>query len=211
MIKVAVISSNGRVARLVVDELVKRGYYVTGFGREETNQSKAQNYIKKDLFDLTKEDLKKFDVVVDAFGTWTPETLHLHVKVINFLSDLLSGTDIRLLVVGGAGSLYMDADHTLQLVETPDFPKEYYALAKAQTDALDELRKRTDVKWTFVSPAADFQSEGECTGEYILAGDEFTLNSRGESVISYADYAIAFVDEIEKGNHIQQRISLVRK
>lgn len=123
----------------------------------------------------------------------------------------MANSDARLVVVGGAGSLYVDPELTVQLVETPDFPKEYYALAKAQTDALDVLRKRNDVKWTFVSPAADFQADGERTGEYILAGDQLTLSSRGESIISYADYALGFADEIEKGNHIQERISLVRK
>lgn len=77
--------------------------------------------------------------------------------------------------------------------------------------ALDELRKRDDVKWTYISPAGDFQAEGERTGNYILAGEELTLNEKGESIISYADYAIAMVDEIEKGTHIKQRISVVRK
>lgn len=67
------------------------------------------------------------------------------------------------------------------------------------------------VWWTFISPAGDFQADGERTGEYLLAGEELTLNSRGESIISYADYAIAMVDEIINGNHIQQRISVVRK
>ena len=67
------------------------------------------------------------------------------------------------------------------------------------------------MRWTFISPAGDFQAEGERTGEYILAGEELTLNNRGESIISYADYAIAMVDEIVNGNHIQQRISVVRK
>ena len=184
---------------------------MTGFARDGKNNSKAQNYVQRDLFKLTKEDLAEFEVVVDAFGTWQNETLHLHVEVIKYLSDLLSETDARFIVVGGAGSLYMNSEHTLKLFETPNFPKEYYALAKAQSEALDELRKRTDVKWTFVSPAADFQFKGEFTGKYILSGEEFTVNTNGESIISYADYAFALVDEIEKGNHIQQRISLVRK
>ena len=83
-------------------------------------------------------------------------------------------------------------------------------LAMAQGKALDELRARNDVKWTFVSPAGDFQADGERTGAYILAGEELTLNSKGESIISYADYAIAMVDEVEKGNHLKQRISVVR-
>jgi putative NADH-flavin reductase len=76
--------------------------------------------------------------------------------------------------------------------------------------ALAELRKRDDVKWTYISPAGDFQADGERSGKYILGGEELTLNDRGESIISYADYAIAMVDEIEKGDHIQQRISVVR-
>ena len=67
------------------------------------------------------------------------------------------------------------------------------------------------MKWTFVSPAGDFQADGERTGKYILAGEEFTLNSKGESIISYADYAIAMIDEVTKGNHIKQRISVVRE
>ena len=67
------------------------------------------------------------------------------------------------------------------------------------------------MKWTYISPAGDFQAEGERIGQYILGGEELTLNERGESVISYADYAIAMVDEIEKGDHIRQRISVVRK
>ena len=75
--------------------------------------------------------------------------------------------------------------------------------------ALDELRTRTDVKWTYISPAGDFQADGIRTGKYILGGEELTLNSRGESVISYADYAVAMVDEALEGNHIQQRISVV--
>ena len=75
--------------------------------------------------------------------------------------------------------------------------------------ALGELRKRSDVKWTYLSPAADFQADGPRTGKYILGGEELTLNSKGESVISYADYAIAMIDEAVSGGNIQKRISVV--
>lgn len=211
MTKVAVISANGRVGSLVVKELVERGYDVTGFGRKAQNTTAAQTYIQKDLFELTKADLAEFEIVVDAFGTFAPETLHLHVEVIKHLTALLAGTKTRLLIVGGAGSLYVDPEHKTQLVDTPDFPAEFFALAKAQTDALTELRKHDDVDWTFISPAADFQVDGKRTGEYILAGEELTLNNRGESIISYADYALAMVDEIQNGDHIKERISVVGK
>lgn len=74
-----------------------------------------------------------------------------------------------------------------------------------------ELRERKDVRWTYISPVGDFQAEGEKTGKYILGGEELTLNEKGESIISYADYAVAMVDEITEGSHIQERISVVRK
>lgn len=208
--KIAVVSSNGKVGRLVVAEALRRGFEVTGFARSE-NKSEAKQFVKKDIFDITAADLAGFDAVVDAFGTFAPDTLDLHTKSLMHLADAVANTQTRLLVVGGAGSLYVNKEHTLQLLDTPEFPKEYYPLAKAQTDELVALRKRNDVKWTFVSPAAVFDPEGKRTGEYILGGEEFTLNERGESVVSYADYAVAMVDEIETGNHVQQRISVVGK
>ena len=207
--KIAVVAANGKAAGKIITEAVSRGLYVTGFGRNENNTD-AQNYIRKDLFDLTTEDLKGFDAVVDAFGAWTEETLPLHSTSLKHLCDILSGTDTRLLVVGGAGSLYVNPEHTMTVSDGPDFPDIFKPLASAMAKALGELRERSDVKWTYISPAGDFQAEGERSGKYIPGGEELTLNERGESVISYADYAIAMVDEIEKGDHIQQRISVVR-
>ncbi|WP_418969767.1 NAD(P)-dependent oxidoreductase [Alloscardovia omnicolens] len=96
-----------------------------------------------------------------------------------------------------------------RLLDTDDFPAEFKPLATAQSKALDELRERSDVQWTFVSPAADFVADGERTGAYTLAGEELKLNSHGESVISYADYAIAMIDEAVDARHVQQRISVV--
>lgn len=208
--KVAVVCANGRVGKLVVKEAIDRGLDVTAIAKGE-NQSAAEKYICKDLFDLTTADLEGFDVVVDAFGAWAEEELPNHTKSLMHLCDILSGKKTRLVVVGGAGSLYVNPEHTAVVSDGPDFPPQFLPLAKAQGKALEELRKRNDVQWTFISPAGDFQADGERTGEYILAGEELTLNSRGESIISYADYAIAMVDEITKGNHIQQRISVVRK
>ncbi len=208
--KVAVVCANGKAGKLIVKEAVERGLDVTAVVRGE-NQTVAKNVIQKDLLDLTTADLESFDVVVDAFGAWVEETLPQHSTSLKHLCDILSGKETRLLVVGGAGSLYVNPEHTAQVMDGPDFPNVFKPLAAAQGKALEELRLRNDVKWTFVSPAGDFQAEGERTGEYILAGEELTLNDKGESIISYADYAIAMVDEITKGNHIQERISVVRK
>ena len=207
--KIAVVAANGKASRAIVEELVARGHAVTGFARS-ANKSAAQEFVQKDILDLTKEDLAGFDAVVDGFGAFTPETLPLHTQTSQHLADLVAGTDTRLYIVGGAGSLYVDPEHKVQLLDTPEFPAEFYAIAKAQTEELAALRSRTDAKWVFVSPAADFRADGAKTGKYILGGEELTLSGAGESVISYADYALGMVDLIESGARVGERVSLVQ-
>ncbi|WP_279008363.1 NAD(P)-dependent oxidoreductase [Synergistes jonesii] len=208
--KIAVVCANGRAGRLIVKEALSRGLDVTAIVRGE-NITEAPNSLKKDIFDLTGADLRGFDVVVDAFGVWTPEKLPQHSSSLKHLCDLLSHSNTRLLVVGGAGSLYTNKEHTACVADSPDFPAAFKPLAAAMAKALQELRARSDVKWTYISPAGDFQAEGEKSGKYIRGGEELTLNSKGESVISYADYAMAVVDEAIKGHNIGRRISVVRE
>lgn len=208
--KIAVVCANGKAGKLIVNEAVNRGLDVTAVVRS-TNQTNAKSVINKDLYDLTVEDLKGYDVVVDAFGAWAEDTLEKHSTSLKKLCDILSGSKTRLLVVGGAGSLYVNPEHTMCVSEGPDFPDAFKPLASAMAKALSELRKRNDVKWTYISPAGDFQAEGERTGSYIMGGEELTLNSKGESIISYADYAIAMIDEAvnTSGNNVCKRISVV--
>ena len=206
--KIAVVAANGKAGKLIVEEAVNRGIDVTAIVRGE-NKTVAPKAIVKDLFDLTGEDLSGFDVVVDAFGNWTPEAIDLIPAATVHMAKVLTGTNIRLVVVGGAGSLYVDPEHTKTVVDVTPFPEALMPVVNGHAKALEELRKFDDVNWTYVSPAGDFQPDGERTGKYILGGEELVLNSKGESVISYADYAIAMVDEIESGKHIKERISVV--
>lgn len=208
--KAAVVCANGKAGQMITKEALRRGLDVTAVVRGE-NKLAAPQAIIRDVLDITASDLKGFDVVADAFGAWTEAELPLHSTSLKVLCDALAGTDTRLVVVGGAGSLYVNPEHTACVADGPDFPDMFKPLAAAMAKALSELRQRNDVKWTYISPATDFQAEGERSGEYILGGEELTLNEKGESIISYADYAIAMVDGIVKGGHIQERISVVRK
>lgn len=208
--KIAVICANGKAGRLIAKEAVDRGLDVTAVVRGE-NKSAAPKALVKDVFDLTAADLKGFDAVVDAFGAWTPDTIPQIPQAVEHLCNALAGTDTRLLVVGGAGSLYVNKEHTACVEDGPDFPDAFKPLSAAHGKALQLLRQRQDVKWTYISPAGDFQAEGPRTGEYTLGGEELVLNSKGESMVSYADYAIALVDELTDGKHIRERISVVSK
>ena len=211
--KIAVVAASGRVGQLVMKEAMKRGHEVTAFVRAGENRSAAPSVVVKDVLDITRTDLEGFDVVVDAVGGWDEQTAPAIPNAVKALSGVLAGTDTRLVVVGGAGSLYVNPEHTLTVAQGPDFPEAFQLVASVHQEALDFLRGVTDVRWTYISPAADFQAEGERTGDYILAGEEFTTNDAGESVISYADYAIALIDEAERtdGAHEKTRISVLGK
>ena len=205
---IAVAAANGKAGRLIVKEAMDRGMDVTAIVRGE-NKTAAEKVITKDIFDLTKEDLAGYDVVVDAVGAWTPDTVHAVPDAAKYLAGLLEGSETRLLVVGGAGSLFVDPEHTKTVADVMEFPAEAMPVLNAHAEALEILRGCEGTRWTYVSPAGDFQAEGARTGKYILGGEELTHNSKGESVISYADYAIAMVDEIESGAHVKERISVV--
>ncbi len=208
--KVAIIGANGKSGSLVTKECLRRGMDTTAFVRREgAIAMPSLKVVVKDIASLDKRDLEGFDVVVNCFGTWTKETLPLHKKYEEHLCDLLSGSSTRLIIVGGAGSLYVDAEHTTQLYKTEDFPQEYFETASSQALELDYVRTRGDVLWTFFSPAADFDDHGANTGSYVLGEEELILNSNKESYISYADYAIALVDEIENKKFVQKRFTAV--
>lgn len=113
------------------------------------------------------------------------------------------------MVVGGAGSLYTDKGHTACVAEAPDFPEIYKPVAHTHDIILKGLRKREDVKWTYLSPAGDFRADGERTGKILIGGEEYFVNDKGESQISYRDYAIAMIDEAERAEHVGKRFSVI--
>lgn len=208
--KIAVIGANGKAGKLIVKEAIERNHDVTAVVRSE-NKSEASKVINKDLFELTKADLADFDVVVSAFGTFNPDTLSLHSKTVEHFSEILDGTSTHLLIVGGAGSLYLDESKTTKLFEIPEFPEVFKPLAKAQADELDLLRTKENINWTFVSPAADFVEDAPKTNNYGIAGEIFTTNEEGVSYVSYADYASALLDIIEANSNIKERVSVYTK
>lgn len=207
---IAVIGASGKAGGLIAREALSRGHKVTAIVRNKAKLSDLSvKVIEKDLFALTYEDLKDNEVIINAFGVWAEEDMPLYETSLKHLADILSGKPNRLLVIGGAGSLYVDPQHTLRLVDTPDFPASYKPLSQSAAKSFDLLRARNDVQWTYFSPAADFTADGPRTGSYTLGGDELIVNSKGIPRISYADYAIAMVDEAENASYVQRRFTAV--
>ncbi|WP_411344265.1 NAD(P)-dependent oxidoreductase [Paenibacillus sp. WLX1005] len=206
--KIAVIGATGKAGSLIAEEALSRGHEVVAVVR---SASKVQNdklhVVEKEVNDLTANDLQGVDVLVNAFGSPDAEQ---HVPVGRHLIDILQqNPTTRLIVVGGAGSLYVDDAQTTRLIDTPDFPDEYKPTASNQGKNLEDLKQSSGIQWTFVSPGAFFDPSGPRTGSYTLAGEKLTVNSEGNSYSSYADYAIAIVDEAEQAAHVNERISVV--
>lgn len=207
--KIGIIGASGKAGSLILKEAVERGHEITAIVRDA---SKVQNeqvaVLEKNIFDLNSEDIKNFDVVVNAFNARGQE--HQHVEAGKVLIEALKGApQTRLIVVGGAGSLFVDEAKTVRLLETPDFPAAYFPTASNMMKNLKELQDTKGIQWTYISPAAFFNPEGKRTGSYQKGKDQLILNSQGESYISYADYAIAVLDEIENPQHKNERFSVV--
>lgn len=195
--KVAVLSASGRAGKLITKEALEKGLSVTAFVRDSKKLADIKNanlkVVEKDIFALKSSDLSGFDIIIDAFGEW--QDLSLHKKHIEHLASALKGTSAKLLVVGGAGSLYMDKSHTTRLMDTPSFPEAYMGVATATAEVLTYLRGQNLVKnWVYVCPPADFVFDAPKSGKYKIIGEEFEVNANGESKGSYADYAAAMIE-----------------
>lgn len=207
--KIAVLGANGKSGGFIVDELIHQGYEPTAIVRnKDTYQGNAKHILVKDVFNLTQNDILDYDVVINALGFFTEATLKNHLESTKHLISILEGLDTRLMVVGGAGSLFVDNDETIRLMDTPDFPSDYKPLAVAMSEAFDYLKTVNDVNWTYLSPSAFFDFEGDRLGHYRLGGNQLLVNDAGESRISYADYAIAMVDEIKNQKYNGQRFTV---
>lgn len=206
---ILVIGANGNAGRRIVEKALKAGHQVTGVVRREGTIEGIPTIVK-DALQLTKDELTQFDVVVNATSAFTPDTYHLQTDLTLLLVKALVNTNTRLIVVGGAGSLYVDEDHTVQLYDTPDFPADYLGLAKAQGKAIEILRKFSTVDWTFFSPAADFDENGALSSDYVLGTENFILNKEGNSYISYETYAQILVGEINNHKFGRQRFTAVQ-
>lgn len=207
--KIAIIGANGKAGRLLVREAIKRGHEVLAVVKTNYDNVDPQaTILLKDLFDLKYADIHDCEAVIDAFGAWEPETLPLHTTSLMHLADILSGKNNRLLVVGSAGSLYVDREHQMRLLDSPEMPEMFKPLADAMATAFEKLKNRNDVNWTYLSPPGFFDADAPQTGRYKSGRDELLFNSDMASTISYADAAIALIDEVEHPKHTGKRFTI---
>lgn len=202
--KIAILAASGKAGRAALNEALNQGFEVSAFVRKQSQIDSRAKQIIKDIFKLSFEDLQAYDCIIDAFGEW--EDLSLHLKHIQHLHSILQNNSAKLLVVGGAGSLFLE-DKTC-LMDSADFPKEYLGVARATAEVLDFLRDKRDINWLYFSPAAEFY-EGARTGKFKLIGENFELNSKNQSRISYADYATALLDLAKDESAKFKRVSII--
>ncbi|MEA0553287.1 NAD(P)-dependent oxidoreductase [Lysinibacillus irui] len=204
--KIAVIGATGKAGQKIVEEALQRGHEVTAIVRSAAKVTASIPVIEKEVFELTQEDVKGFDVVVNAFGAPAGQE-ELHVKAGRHLITIFNGIDTKLFVVGGAGSLFVDPEKKVRVMDTPDFPEMFLATAQNQGQNLVDLQQ-SSIHWTFLSPSAFFDPEGPRTGHYTAGIDHLLVNDAGNSYVSYADYAVAVLDELEQPQHENSRFTV---
>jgi len=206
--KIGVIAASGKVGKLVVEEALRRKHDVVGIVRDGSKVDQDIRVIEKDIFEITSNDICEFDVVINAFGSKGADPIVYQTSIKHLINVFEECLNTRLIVVGGAGSLYTDSSLTKQVFETPDFPPTIYPTSYNMAKGLDMLRK-SSIKWTFMTPAINFDAKGLKTGEYQLGTEFVILNSTGKSYVSYLDYTIALLDEVENQNFINKRFTVV--
>ena len=210
--KIALIGATGFVGSAVLEELLTCGYTVRALLRPSTAWTPriGAEVHRVDVMDTAALTvaLKGVDALVSAFNAgWLNPTLY---------DDFLHGSDSitaaaraaqvpRMLVVGGAGSLYVAPG--VQLVDTPQFPPEWKPGALAAREALNRLRGVSDLDWTFISPPAHLDP-GPRSGHYRVGGDQLLTDKQGHSGITVADFAMALVNELEIPRHRRQRFTV---
>jgi putative NADH-flavin reductase len=200
--KIAVAGASGRAGSEITKELASRGHQVTAIARNPGKIANLANVTPTKGDVLDQAGLARLwaghDVAVSSVHFLASDAL----KLIGAAKDSKVG---RYLVVGGAGSL--EVAPGVKLVTTPGFPAQYKAEAEAGSAFLDLLRQEKDLNWTFISPSALF-IEGERTAKFRLGADQLLADANGKSWITFADYAIALADEIERPAHERQRFTV---
>ena len=203
MAHIAIIGATGRAGSQLLEEALRRGHSVTAIARHASDKLAGRDRVTAvDLDVLDAAALAKavagHDAVFSAahFATVPPEAVIGPVKQ--------AGAP-RLLVVGGAGSLLVPGG--VRVIDTPDFPEAYKAEAAAGGRFLDALRAEPALNWTFLSPSAEFVEDAR-TGQFRLGQDDLLVSAEGRSWISFADFAIALLNEFEQPRHARQRFTV---
>ena len=211
--KVALIGATGFVGSPVLVELLSRGHQVTVLARNPAKLADQPRLtlVAADALDAAQvaKAVAGHDAVVSAYNPgWTkPKIYELFLQGSRAIVEGVKRAGVkRLLVVGGAGSLFVAPG--VQLVDTPPFPAEYKQGALAAREALNQLKQETSLDWSFVSPPIAL-APGVRTGQYRTGLDDL-LPGVGEAPagISVADLAVAIVDEIEHPRHVKQRFTV---
>ncbi|MEO5943920.1 MAG: NAD(P)-dependent oxidoreductase [Ferruginibacter sp.] len=212
--KVALIGATGFVGNAILKELVERGHSVTAIARDVTKIA-AQNNVTAVKADVMNEDelaatVKGSDAVISAYNAgWTNPNIYADfLKGSKAIQSAVKKSEVkRLIVVGGAGSLFVG---NVQLVDRPDFPEAYKAGALAAKEYLDILQNETTLDWTFLSPAIEMHpgTSGIRKGTYRSGLENPVFDANGKSVISVEDLAVAITDELETPKHIKKRFTV---
>lgn len=201
MTDIALIGATGNIGSRVLTEALSRGHAVTALTRDA---SKMKPRAGMTVRQGSTTDATNLAAILAGHAAIVVSVKWNEANIRDVLDAVRRSGVKRVLFVVGAGSL-MRSDGRTHLDHMADRGFQP-PTSKPASLALAELRKVTDLDWTAISPAASIRA-GERTGEFRLGGDDLLEDDEGQSQISYEDFAIAIVDEIEKPQHLRRRFT----
>jgi uncharacterized protein len=204
--KVLLYGASGNVGSRILSELQSRGHDVTAAVRNPEKLPAGTKSLRDDLSNIDRiaQIITGFDAVVSAYMPPPDDTDQLVAVTGRLIDAVRKAGNPRLIVVGGAASLEVAPGVTL--LSSGQLPAPWIPIATSHAKALD-LLKTSDIPWTYFSPAGFFEP-GQRTGKFRLGKDRLIADDKGDSRISYEDYAIALVDELEHPAHIRERFTI---
>lgn len=207
--KIAVIGASGNLGGCICRQALQRKYEVKGIVRHGQAPEGVTDVVRKDVFDLEKEDLEDADVILSAFGGGFKEP-EVNKKVFDKYIEIMEITGKPVIAVGGAGSLYTDSDHTKREYEQEGYSEKLRAVSQNIREGIALLEARRELPWTVVCPARMFDLKGAFTGKVTIAAEEEIIyNGNGESYVTYEDAAFVMLDTAESGAYQGQVITVV--
>lgn len=209
--KIALIGATGFIGTALLKEALARGHQVTALvGHPEKLQPQDNLRIEQaDVLDgaALAAQLTGHEAVISAFSGHAQKDVYgYYMKGVEAIITATKQAGIkRLLMVGGAGSLY--AAPGVLVIDSPDFPEQWKATARGALDALKRLRSESDLAWTMLSPSASIEP-GERTGKFRQAADELIVDEAGQSRITTPDFAMAMINELEAPQHVRARFTV---
>jgi len=208
--KIGIIGANGRLGTKITKQALERGFEVKGIIYDGEVPFEKVELLHKSVFDLSKEDVEDIDALISAFGGGFHTDPKINAQVFEKYAEIMELTHKRMIVIGGAGSLFTDSTREQREYQQEGYSKTLAAISENICKGIQFLKNTKKLEYTVVCPSRKFDFEGQHTGKYKIGeSEELLFNSNGESYVTYEDLAQAMLDIAQSNQYNQQVVTVL--